>query len=203
MIVGIVIAAGRSARLGRPKQLLPLGGKPLLAHAVGAALASVLDEVILVVGHEAAAIEQVLAPGIGETRTRVVVNPRYADGQASSIVTGIAAAPPETEAALVLLGDQPGVKTATIDRILVAYREHRPPIVAPVYGGTIGNPILFRHDLFAELGRLTGDEGARGLVRRRAGEVVRVETGLPSPPQDVDTEADYAALLTTWNQPVP
>lgn len=198
MIAGVLLAAGASRRLGRPKQLLPLGGRPLLAHALGNALASGLDEVVVVLGHEADAIRTALAPDLAAPRSRVVVNPRYAEGQATSVAAGVVALPPETEAALFLLGDQPGVRPETIDAVLAAFRAEPAPIVAPTYGGRIGNPVLFRRDLFSALTGLTGDEGARRLLRARPGDVRRVETGLPAPPPDVDTDDDYRALAAAW-----
>ena len=201
MIAGVLIAAGGSSRLGRPKQLLPLGGRPLLAHTLGNALASGLDEVVLVLGHEAAAVRRALDASLGPTRARIVVNPRYAEGQATSVVAGLDAVAADAVAVLFLLGDQPTVAPETIDALLAAFRTHSAPIVAPTYGGTIGNPVLFSRDLFPDLRGLTGDEGARGVVRHRPGDVHRVETGLPSPPPDVDTDEDYRALLDAWDAP--
>ncbi len=195
MIAGVLLAAGRSSRLGRPKQLLPLAGRPLIAHALGNALASMLDDIVVVLGHDAPEIERVIVASLEPPRTRVIVNPRYAEGQATSVVAGLAALPPDAEAALFLLGDQPGVTPATIDAILAAFRERPAPIVAPTYAGTIGNPVLFSSELFSDLLLLKGDEGARGLVRQHIGTVHRVETGLAAPPPDIDTEADYRALL--------
>lgn len=191
MISGVVLAAGGSSRLGRPKQILPLGGLPLLAHVLRNAAAAGLDEVVLVLGHEAAAI----AGAVGEWGQRVVVNPDYAAGQSSSLKAGLAAIDPSAEAVLFLLGDQPEVGPAIIDAVLEAYRQEPRPIVAPTYGGRIGNPVLFRRDLFPDLARLEGDEGARGLLRARPNDVLRVPVSAGAPPPDVDTEADYRALL--------
>ena len=199
MIAGVIIAAGASSRLGRPKQLLPLAGRPLLAHALANALASRLDEVVLVLGHQAPTIERALVKALGPTRTSIVVNPRYAEGQSTSVVAGLDATPSGAEAVLFLLGDQPGVAPAIIDAVLATYRSSPAPIVAPTYGGTIGNPILFARHLFPVLKCLSGDEGARGVVRRHLGEVRRVEIGLAAPPPDVDTEADYQSLLAAWD----
>lgn len=194
MISGVVLAAGRSSRLGRPKQLLPLGGRPLLDHVLANAAASALDEVVLVLGHEAAAI----AAAVGAWGQRVVLNADYAAGQSTSLRAGLGATDPRAEAALFLLGDQPGVGPAIIDALIDAYRAGGGSIVLPRYGGRVGNPVLFGRALFPELARLTGDEGARGVVRARAGEVVEVAVGAGPPPGDVDTEEDYTALLAGW-----
>ena len=196
MISGIVLAAGRSSRLGRPKQLLPLAGRPLLDHVLENAVASTLDEVVLVLGHEAAAIRA----AVGVRGQRVVVNPDHAAGQSTSLRAGLAAIDPQAEAALFLLGDQPGVRPAAIDALLAAYRAGSGPIVVPAYGGHRGNPILFARSLFPELAGVTGDEGARGLVRAHADRVAVVPVGEGLPPGDVDTDADYSALLAAWEE---
>jgi molybdenum cofactor cytidylyltransferase len=194
VIAGVVLAAGRSSRLGRPKQLLPLAGVPILGHVLSNAAASALDEVVLVLGHEAAAI----AAAVGVRGPRIVVNPDHAAGQSSSLRVGLAAVAPDAEAVVFLLGDQPGVAPATIDAVIAGYRATGGPIVVPAYGGRWGNPILFARPLFPELAGVEGDEGARGVVRAHAAEAVVVAAGEGPPPGDVDTEEDYAALLATW-----
>ena len=194
MISGVILAAGRSSRLGRPKQLLPLAGVPLLTHVLRSAAASQLDEVVLVLGHEASRI----AAAVGEWGQRVVVNPDYAAGQSTSLRAGLGAIDPTAEAALFLLGDQPEVAAPVIDAVIAAYRTSGGPIVVPHYGGQPGNPILFARRLFPALARVAGDEGARGVVRAHATDVVAVPVGEGPPPRDVDTEEDYAALLAAW-----
>jgi len=193
MIAGVVLAAGRSSRLGRPKQLLPLAGLPLLAHVLRSASESSLDDVVVVLGHEAPAIRG----AVGDWGQRVVVNPDYAAGQSTSIRAGLAALDPATEAVLFLLGDQPGVGPATIDAVVAEYGRSRAPIVVPVYGAAVGNPVLFDRALFPELAALRGDRGARGIVRRRSDQAARVAVA-GDPPPDVDTEADYAAIVRSW-----
>ena len=194
MVDGIILAAGRSSRLGRPKQLLPLAGRPLLAHTLTNAVASQLDEVILVLGHDAATI----AAAVGDQGQRTVINPDYAAGQSTSVRAGLAAAAPETEAVLFLLGDQPTVTAETIDTIVAAYRATRSPILVPVYGSERGNPILFDRALFPELATVGGDEGARAIVRAHAADVRLIPVPSDQPPQDVDTEEDYQRLLAAW-----
>ena len=193
-IAGIILAAGRSARLGRSKQLLPLAGRPLLAHTVAHAVASTLDEVILVLGHNAATI----AGAVGEQGQRTIVNPDHAAGQSTSVRAGLAALSPDTEAVLFLLGDQPTVTADVIDTLLSAYRADPAPILVPVYGGERGNPVLFGRALFPELRRVSGDEGARAIVRAHAGDVRLIPVPSDQPPQDVDTEEDYQRLLASW-----
>ncbi|HET8524387.1 MAG TPA: nucleotidyltransferase family protein [Thermomicrobiales bacterium] len=193
MISGVILAAGSSTRLGRPKQLLVLHGEPLLRHVVRNAIASNLDDVVLVLGCDA----EHIADAIGEWGQRVVINPDYADGQSTSLRHGLANIDPQAEAVLFLLGDQPGVTPAIINAVLARFRETGGPIVAPTYGGTRGNPILFSRQFFPDLARITGDQGARAIVRAHQNDVVTVPVSDGQPPQDVDTDADYAALLTS------
>jgi molybdenum cofactor cytidylyltransferase len=197
MISGVVLAAGDSSRLGRPKQLLPVGGMPLLAQVLRHAAASRLDDVVLVLGHEA----ETIAEAVGEWGQRIAVNPEYAAGQSGSLKIGLGAVPPHAEAALVLLGDQPEIGPEIIDAVIDAFRHGDRPIVAPTYGGAIGNPVLFRRDCFPALAKLAGDEGARRLLRARPDDVRRVPVSDGPPPADIDTEADYAALLARWLAP--
>lgn len=193
-ISGVILAAGSSSRLGRPKQLLPLAGRPLLAYTVANAVASSLDDVILVLGHRA----EEIAAAVGEQGQRTIINPDYASGQSTSVLAGLAALPDSANAVLFLLGDQPSVTPAVIDILLDAYRADPAPIMVPVYGGKRGNPVLFDRALFPELRQVSGDEGARIIVRAHAGEVRPVPVPGAAPPQDVDTEADYARLLAAW-----
>jgi molybdenum cofactor cytidylyltransferase len=202
VIAGIVLAAGRSSRLGRNKHLLPLQGEPLLRHTLRRALDSRLDEVMLVLGHEADAVLTEAAAGLP---VRAVVNPDYAAGQSTSVRAGLAALAPETEAAVFMLGDQPGIAGETIDALIAAWRERGASVVAPRYTDRVGNPVLFDRRVLPELSALTGDRGARPIVEahRRAGNLLLVPVAGPAP-RDVDTDADYAALLTEgsfWPDP--
>lgn len=194
MIVGIVLAAGTSSRLGRPKQLLDLGGQPLLVHVVDAALASPLDQVVVVLGHEAAQIGKVLP--IHTARVRAVLNPAFASGQSSSLVAGLGALDRNVEAAVVLLGDQPGVRPEAVVAVVEAWRQGGRAVVQATYGGRPGHPVLFARSMWPELTRLTGDRGARDLVAAHGGRAT-VEMG-SRPPEDVDTEEEYRRLVASW-----
>ncbi|HEX5500617.1 MAG TPA: nucleotidyltransferase family protein, partial [Thermomicrobiales bacterium] len=167
---------------------------PLLAHVLRHAAASRLDDIVLVLGHNA----ETIAEAVGEWGQRIAVNPDFAAGQSTSLKIGLAAVPPQAEAALVLLGDQPEIGPEIIDAVIVAFRYGDRPIVAPTYGGAIGNPVLFRRDCFPTLAALTGDEGARRIIRARPEDVLRVPVSDVPAPADIDTDADYAALLARW-----
>ncbi|MGH2616109.1 MAG: nucleotidyltransferase family protein [Thermomicrobiales bacterium] len=194
MIAGVVLAAGSSSRLGRPKQLLPIHGEPMLRYTLRRILASSLDEILVVIGHEADTIRE----SIADLPVTVALNPEAARGQSTSVIAGLQALAPETEAAMFLLGDQPGVDPEVIDALIAAWRETGAPIIAPQYTDRIGNPMLFDRRVFPELAALEGDAGARQIVRRyeKSGALHLVPVTILAP-SDVDTEADYTAFIVS------
>jgi molybdenum cofactor cytidylyltransferase len=195
-IYGVVLAAGMSRRLGRPKQLLDLGGRPLVAHVVQRALAAGLDGVVVVTGHEREAVEAaVSAPGV-----TLAFNPEFASGQASSLIAGLDAVPTEADAIVVLLSDQPTIAIPTITAVVNARRETAAPIVMATYGAVRAHPTLIGRELFPELRAINGDQGAREVIRAHRRDVVTVDSGQSEPPADVDTEEAYAALLRSWSE---
>lgn len=187
VIAGIILAAGTSSRMGRPKQLLDWGGRPLVRAIAETALAAGLDEVIVVIGHAAAEIEAALA-GLS---VRIVPNPHTAAGQSTSLRAGIAALPSDAAAAVVLLSDQPFVTAAIIEALIEAWRDHHPPIVAPIFAGTRGNPVLFDRSVFAELLAIEGDQGARSIIVRDSARVYPVHFDDDRPLLDIDTPESY------------
>ncbi|MGI9252400.1 MAG: nucleotidyltransferase family protein [Thermomicrobiales bacterium] len=195
-VAAVVLAAGQSSRLGWPKQLLDLGGVPLVTRVVRTAFAAGLSDVIVVTGAAADRVETAVAA----LHPAIAFNPRFAEGQSTSLAVGIAAVPEDADAAIVLLGDQPGVDPAVIRAVVAAFRESGAAIVAPVYGKILGNPVLFRRDLFPDLRALTGDEGARALIRSRMADVHRVPVPGDAPPPDIDTEADYQAAVAAMER---
>jgi molybdenum cofactor cytidylyltransferase len=164
MIAIVILAAGTSTRLGRPKQLLDLGGEPLLRHTVRNALASQAGEVVLVLGNRADDI----AEAVGELGQRRVTNPDFAAGQSTSLRVGIEAVSAEADAVIVMLGDQPMVTPTMLDQIIEHFELTGAPIVQPVYGETPGNPVLLARSLFPELLAIEGDQGARGVIKSHA-----------------------------------
>ena len=188
------MAAGTSSRLGRPKQLLDLGGKAVLQHVLDAAEGGGLDEILVVVGHRATEIGAAvrLPP-----RARFVHNPYYAEGQSTSLRAGLRAADPASGAAVVLLADQPGVLPAAIAAVVQAWRSGEGPAAQASYGGRPGHPTLFDRSLWLDLERSTGDEGARSLLAVHP-EWLRPVAAGDRPPDDIDTEEDYARVRAAF-----
>jgi molybdenum cofactor cytidylyltransferase len=189
MISGVVLAAGSSTRLGTPKQLLELGGRPLLQHVVDSLAASTVDSCVVVLGHEAPAVEGALSLPPG---TSVVVNPDYERGQSTSLSAGLEALDEACEAAVIVLGDQPGMSAAIVDRALETYRASDAPIVRSTFCGAPGHPVVVARSQWGLLRAATGDEGARGLLAHPSVRVHEVEMGAPL--VDVDTWEEYERL---------
>lgn len=190
----VVLAAGASRRLGRPKQLLDLGGEALIRHTVRNALASRAEDVLVVLGNEADRIRSEIA----DLGPRIALNPNFAAGQSTSMIAGVCALPPDVEAAIFMLGDQPTVDAMLLDALIERFRSTAAPVVQPYYDdGKPGNPVLISRELFPELWAVTGDTGARGVVQAHRAEVERVSVDLPHP-LDVDSEEDYQALRAEW-----
>ena len=188
MIAAVMLAAGLARRMGRQKLLLQLQGKPVVRLSVEH-IVSHVEDVVVVTGPEDTAIRQALE----DLPVRFAVNPRPQDGQGTSIAAGIAALKPWTTAALIALGDQPRMPAAVVPALLDAFRRSGQAIVAPVYQGVHGTPVLFSSEVFGELRALTGDAGARAVVKVNPERVEAVAFDIAMPP-DVDTPEDYAKL---------
>ena len=200
MIAGLVLAAGRSARLGRPKQLLDLEGRPLLQHVVDTAAVAGLAEVVVIVGHRASEVTSALVLPEG---ARILVNADYESGQASSLRLGLDALGPAVDAAVILLGDQPQVRAEAIAGVVETYgATDRPPIVRARYAAGWGYPVLLGRDVWEEARSLSGDLGTRALMFAHADEVVEADVSGPRP-YDVDTWEDYRRLLREFGGPEP
>jgi molybdenum cofactor cytidylyltransferase len=189
-VAAIVLAAGRGSRFGEaPKLLAHLHGKPLVRHVAEAALASAADPVFVVTGHRSGEVEAALI----DLPVVLVPNRAYAEGLSTSLKAGFAALDPDTEAAIVLLGDMPLVGPALIDRLIARWRESRPAALVPVVEGQRGNPAVLSTTLRPEVERLTGDVGAGPLLRGRA-DVLEEAMDDEAAVRDVDTPAALAAL---------
>jgi molybdenum cofactor cytidylyltransferase len=184
-IVAIILAAGRSTRMGGPNKLLAdLDGKKLVRIATEQALTSKAAEVIVVTGHQAELVEQALE-GL---KVKFVRNPDFAGGLASSVKAGIAAVPANADAAVICLGDMPLIDACLIDRLIESFAPDRGNlIVVPVADGRRGNPVLWSRRFFSELMTLEGDIGARHLIGKHGEAVAEVPVEGEGAFLDIDT----------------
>ncbi len=195
MIAAVILAAGAARRMGKPKQLLPLAGRPLVWHVASAACRSGVGDVIVVTGDRREAV----AAAVADLPVRLVHNKDWPFGQAGSLRTGLAAVPPGTEAVVFLLADQPLVTPALLDALIAAYRAGGGTIAVPTAGGRRGTPVLFglarwRDGLMA----LAGDTGARGLLVANPDEIISVPVPDGRVFLDVDTPADYQEIIRAY-----
>jgi CTP:molybdopterin cytidylyltransferase MocA len=183
-VVALLLAAGGSRRMGRPKQLLAWQGTSLVRRAAETALASRCRELVVVLGAQASLVEAELV----DLPLRTCVNPDWEEGIASSLRTGVEALGDDAEAVLVLLADQPKVEASLLDRLIAAYETSRRGLAACSHGGAPGAPALFSRRYFEALGGLSGDRGARALLEAHRDDCSLVDA--PLAVFDVDTPAD-------------
>jgi molybdenum cofactor cytidylyltransferase len=187
-VAGLVLAAGGSRRLGRPKQTLPYRDSTLLGHVLDCARACAFDQLVVALGgHSDEVRAQVDLSGC-----TVVENESYGEGCASSIAAAMPALDPRADVLVLMLGDQPGVGPTAVRTLRV--RAGDAAIAVCRYSDGRGHPFAFRRSVFGELGSLHGDKAVWKLLDRRAGEVAEVSVPGSIPP-DVDTWEDYEALV--------
>jgi len=191
-VSGIVLAAGTSSRLGvQTKQLLPWRDTTMLGWVLERAEASLLDEVVVVVGHDAEAIRH----HVVLQRARFVEAPDFHEGCTSSLRAGLQALHPQSAAVVLILGDQPGIESKTIAALVEGWRHWQSPIVRVSYRGRSGHPMLFAEALFGHLNALHGDKGVWKLCDAHPEWVHEVEVDQPYP-GDVNTWDDYTSLTS-------
>lgn len=191
----LVLAAGASSRLGQPKQLVKLAGRPALHIVVSNAVAVSGHAVTVVVGAHAREMTHLLA----HSPASVIVNRQWQEGMASSLRFGVASLPPACEAVMVLLGDQVAVTADDLKRLVSAWRGEPSVIAASVYDQRVGVPAIFPRLSFSELSELRGDEGARRVLERNNYRLARVPMSNAS--IDLDTPEDLAALTERFQRP--
>jgi molybdenum cofactor cytidylyltransferase len=189
-VAAVVLAAGESRRLGRPKQLLRVGQTTMIEHVLRAVLGAHLDQVVVVLGSRAAEIAPHVTAG-----TQSVLNADWSSGISSSIRAGLSAVASTIEAALFVLADQPHLTSTTLERIVQAYYGTEKSIVVPACQGRRGSPVLFDRRHFDELKALHGDVGGRAVAQRHAECVLEVELETDETLTDIDTLADYESFL--------
>jgi molybdenum cofactor cytidylyltransferase len=199
VVCGIVLAAGASTRMGRPKAALPLTDRAdtFVRRLSGTCLQAGLPDVVVVSGAHDSAVRAALAPP--DRRVTVIEHAGWAEGQLSSLVAGLQVAtrvhPDLVEAAVVMLVDTPLVSPATVRAVVSAWRATRAPIVRPARGGEHGHPVLFDRAVFAALAAADVGVGAKAVVRAREREILNLSIDDEGAFLDVDTDVEYDALL--------
>jgi molybdenum cofactor cytidylyltransferase len=189
-LAAVVLAAGRATRMGENKLLVEVDGVPLLLRVVNAALASLAERVVVVTGNDAARIEQLLS---GKD-VSLIHNSEYATGLSSSLRKGLDALPEEIDGAMVLLGDMPLLTAGHLDRILSRFDPAHPEILVPEWRGLQGNPVVWPRAFFPEMRKLSGDRGAKGLLRKFSSQIEKVRFGDDAVMIDIDKSDDLSRL---------
>ena len=189
MITGLILAAGLSKRMGKPKQGVLLAGRAIIDLSTEVFLSSSVDEVIVIV-NQPHPLKRETGP-----RLRYVVNPDPSRGLSSSLKLGLQAVKGGSEAVVVGLGDKPLVLPETVDALVAAYRRTGARIVVPVYGGNRGNPVLFHRAMFGFILELSGDVGAKEVIGRHEHEVLELPVKDQGILLDIDTPSDIDKAL--------
>ena len=187
----VVLAAGASTRLGKPKQLLQYHGKTLLGHSVNEAINAKADAVVVMLGKNA----DIFQKEIDKEKVRVVVNKDWEEGMASSVRLGLdnlLTGKPYMDAVIFMVCDQPHISSSILDELIITQQKTTRQIVTCNYGESIGPPALFHKKYFRELTKLKGDVGARNIIQQNMNDVATVL--FPEGKIDIDTEEDYEAL---------
>jgi len=193
-IAGLLLAAGASTRMGRPKQLLHVQGVTLLERILHEALKSELDKIILILGHQSKEIKKVLGQIIVHKKLRVIENPRYRQGISSSITTGLSVTEDNYDHVMILLADLPHVTSRLINLLIHRYLESQLPIGAIQVKSKRSHPVIFGRPFYNELRKLKGDMGARALFQKYGDRTCLVEPDFFYDDMDIDTEDDYAGF---------
>lgn len=188
-VTGLVLAAGGSKRLGAPKQLLPYNRRTLLDHVLDTARAAPFDQRLCVIGGSAHEVRE----RVDLTGIETVENRHFGEGCSSSIAAALATVDARADVLVLMLGDQPGVTPQAVNALIAGRNES--PYAACAYENGRGHPLAFAHSTFTHLEQLHGDKGVWKLLDRHPDAVVDVP--VPGPiPRDVDTDADYRAILS-------
>ena len=191
----MVLAAGMSRRMGTPKQLLRLAGETILEHTLKNVRASGVSEIVLVLGFAADSVEQEISiDRVKMERVKIVYNQDYQQGMGTSLRTGLAAVDARSNAALIVLADQPFVRPETLNQLIACHQESRPQIIIPMYKGFRGNPVLLDRSVFAELQSLTGDVGCRAIFGSHVESIRKLPVEDIGILLDIDSQEEYQKL---------
>lgn len=195
LIAGIVLAAGRSRRMGAPKPLLEVGGRSFLSRVIAALRSGGCEEIVVVVGPQEEPVARRIAQAARERGVRVMVNPLREAEQIDSLRIGLQGVHPEAHAAVIMPVDFPRVAAPTVRALIEAFLARAAPIVLPTHEGRRGHPILFAREVFPELFADPLPEGARTVVHAHAADLEEVRVEDAGILVDVDTPAEYRRLL--------
>lgn len=191
MVSAILLAAGESQRMGRPKQLLPFGSSTILGKTIDNLLSSRADEVIVVLGTRAGAMKQVIAG----RQVKVVVNPDYRKGMSASLIAGIERVDSKAQWVMVALADQPLIDKDTYNRLIEGALGCDMGIILPTYRSKRGNPVIFSIKYKDELLGLEGDVGGREILRKHPDDILEVAVGSEGVTIDINNLDDYYSCL--------
>jgi len=198
MICAVVLAAGRSERMGTQKLLLPIGGKTLIERVVDELLASAVEGILVVVGDDSQRLRTVL----GKRPIQFVPNPDPTSDMLGSVRCGLRSLPVRCEAVLVVLGDQPGISHELVDEMIHRFRESGKKIISPSHDGHRGHPILFSTKFCDEVTGCHGTTGLRGLLDAHPEAVLKLKVESPDILEDMDTPVDYQRQKEWFTQTV-
>jgi xanthine dehydrogenase accessory factor len=195
VVNAIILAAGESKRMGKPKMTLPFGDKSIIEKVVSHATHSVLDKIIVVLGSDAEPVRRLLQ----EYAVKTVLNNKYKDGMLSSVQCGLSTVSPTTDGVMILLGDQPMVSSSVIDKVLDAFKRSGKDIIIATCGKKRGHPILIGRKYFQEVMEFPAEKTLKDLLIKYPGDIEEVETGSPEILRDIDTHQEYLAELKNNN----
>jgi molybdenum cofactor cytidylyltransferase len=191
MIWAMILAAGESKRMGKPKLLLPFGDKTIIETIVEKVVSSNVEKTLVILGSDREKIEE----KIKNYPAKIVYNRDFRSGMLSSVQCGFKALPEEIRAVLVVLGDQPNISTTVINKLIDAYKSSRKGIVLPFYNKERGHPVLIDVKYREEVENLSPEVGLRGTVYNHPEDILEVDAETPSIFQDIDDESDYKREL--------
>jgi molybdenum cofactor cytidylyltransferase len=192
VISAIILAAGESKRMGKPKQLMPLGGSTILEQTIDNLLNSEVNEVIVVIGNRAEEMNKLIA----NMPVRVALNPAYHEGMSTSIIAGLNLIDNRAQAIMLALADQPFIDSQTINRLIDEFSTNNKGIAIPVYHGKRGHPVIFAIKYKEQLLRLKGDIGGRQIVKGYPDDILEVAVDSENIITDVDTINDYQSYIS-------
>ncbi len=197
MIWAVVLAAGESRRMGRPKLLLPFGKETIIQTVIRNVVASSADGTLVVLGARRKDIEEKIR-GFG---VNTIFNQDYPKGMFSSVLCGLCSLPRSARAAVLVLADQPGIPTGVIDRLIEAFLREKKGLVVPVYRKRRGHPLLLDLKYRREVGTLSPEIGLRGLLQTHPEDILEVRVSCPEILRDIDSPGDYRKTRGTRPKP--